>query len=399
MGVPVRHFTDFSPTTRRNGAARAVWMVMKGLVAALALMLCVSVAHPAAAASCAGTGTGFVPIPDLGTRTYEGAQGGLYPDGTNQPSRDYAAAGVRADAQITPRAPDGRADPNGKVVLLSIGMSNTTQEFSTFVRLAQTDAARAANVLVVDGAQGGRDAAAWTSADAQAWVVVEDRLRAAGATAQQVQAVWVKQALKQAGGSFESHVGQLERDLGTIVENAAARYPNLRQVFLSPRTYGGYAATALNPEPYAYQSGFAVKRVVESSVRTPDARPWIGWGPYLWADGTTANASGLSYSCADFVQDGTHPSGSGRMKVATELQKFFGGSTFTTWYRGEHPSPPASVPRSVGATDETLPFFEPLLATVDDDALPVRAMLAGLGVLWLALATVLLIRAARHARE
>ena len=371
---------------------------MNRLVAALALMLSVSVAHPAAAANCAGTGTGLVPIPDLGTRTYEGARGGLYPDGTNQPPRDYAAAGVRAGAQITPRAPDGRADPNGKVVLLSIGMSNTTQEFSTFVRLAQTDAARAANVLVVDGAQGGRDAAAWASADAQTWAVVEDRLRAAGATAQQVQAVWVKQALKQASGSFESHVGLLERDLGAIVENAAARYPNLRQVFLSPRTYGGYAATTLNPEPYAYQSGFAVKRVVESSVRAPDARPWIGWGPYLWADGTTANASGLSYSCADFVQDGTHPSDSGRMKVATELQKFFDGSTFTTWFRGEHPSPPASVPPFVAATDESLPFFEALLATADNDALPARAILAGLGLLWLALATVLLIRAARHAR-
>lgn len=373
-------------------------MVMKRLVAALALMLSVTVGHPAAAANCAGTGTGLVPIPDLGTHTYEGAQGGLYPGGTNMPPGDYAAAGMRAAAQIAPRAADGRSDPNGKVVLLSIGMSNTTQEFSTFVRLAQTDAARAANVVVVDGAQGGRDAAVWASADAQTWVVVEDRLRAAGVTAQQVQAVWVKQALKQASGSFESHVGALERDLDAIVKNAAARYPNLRQAFLSPRTYGGYAATTLNPEPYAYQSGFSVKRVVESSVRAPDARPWIGWGPYLWADGTTANASGLSYSCADFVQDGTHPSDSGRMKVATELQKFFDGSAFTTWYRSERPSPEALASDApVAAVEETAPLIEPLVAA-NDGALRARVILATLGLL-LALSIVLLIRGARDMRE
>lgn len=46
----------------------------------------------------------------------------------------------------------------------------------------------------------------------------------------------------------------LETELGEILRALKIRYPSLREVFLSSRTYGGYAATILNPEPYAYES-------------------------------------------------------------------------------------------------------------------------------------------------
>jgi lysophospholipase L1-like esterase len=48
------------------------------------------------------------------------------------------------------------------------------------------------------------------------------------------------------------------------------------------------------------------------------------WGPYLWADGTTPRKSdGLVWERKDLGGDGTHPSDSGRQKVAELLLKFF----------------------------------------------------------------------------
>src|SRR5947209_6467789 len=58
----------------------------------------------------------------------------------------------------------------------------------------------------------------------------------------------------------------LLRQLGDIVRCLKSRYPNLREVFLSSRIYAGYATTSLNAEPYAYESGFSVKWLVESQI-------------------------------------------------------------------------------------------------------------------------------------
>ena len=51
--------------------------------------------------------------------------------------------------------------------------------------------------------------------------------------------------------------------------------------------------------------------------------PWLSWGPYLWANGMKKRADGLFYAESDFGADGTHPSASGRQKVAEQLWSFF----------------------------------------------------------------------------
>jgi hypothetical protein len=113
------------------------------------------------------------------------------------------------------------------------------------------------------------------------------------------------------------------------------RYPNLQIVFISSRIYAGYASTALNPEPYAYESAFGVKWVIEAQITQMNGggvdpvagdlnlnsgiAPWIAWGPYLWADGLIPRSDGLIWLCSDLSNDGTHPSPAGRDKVANML--------------------------------------------------------------------------------
>src|SRR5687768_3710406 len=131
--------------------------------------------------------------------------------------------------------------------------------------------------------------------------------------------------------------------IGQIVRALRVRYPNLRMVFISSRIYAGYASTTLNPEPYAYESGFAVKWVIEAQIeqrRTgtidrlagdlgANVAPWIGWGPYLWAAGTSPRSDGLFWSPGDLESDGTHPSSAGEEKVGRLLVEFFTSNPVT----------------------------------------------------------------------
>ena len=72
----------------------------------------------------------YTPLNDLGVGLYLNQfQGGLYPDGSNNVPLAHAAEGVLRAAAVHPLNTLGQPDPNGKYVLVSIGMSNTTQEF------------------------------------------------------------------------------------------------------------------------------------------------------------------------------------------------------------------------------------------------------------------------------
>jgi hypothetical protein len=276
------------------------------------------------AANCANVSTGMVPLPDLGAFAYRGYEGGLYAERSNAPPPLYLLEGIRRAGLIIPREAHGWPDPEGRIVLLSIGMSNTTQEFSEFKRQADRDPAKNPRLVVVDGAQGGQDAERIKDPKAQFWVVVAQRLAAAGVSANQVQVVWLKEAIAGEAETFPADALHLEDDLRAIVVILEQRFPNLQIVYLSSRTYAGYATTALNPEPVAYQSGFAVKWLIEDRIGGAPAGPWLAWGPYLWTDGNKGRSDAFVWTCQDVQSDGTHPSPtSGVQKVAGLLLRFF----------------------------------------------------------------------------
>jgi hypothetical protein len=228
-------------------------------------------------------------------------------------------------------------------------MSNTTQEFSMFKRLADADPTKSDKVAIVDVAQGGKAAEQWIdSGDVGkgVWSTVDQRLKAADVSNAQVQVVWIKQALIAQGrfGEFPDHAKKLESDLVTTLQLFKQRFPNLQLAYLSSRIYAGYATTALNPEPYAYEGAFSMRWIIDSQVkgdpklnadptRGEVKAPMVLWGPYLWADGTTPRKDGLIWTRDDLAGDGTHPSESGRKKVADLLVKFFQTDPYAkNWY-------------------------------------------------------------------
>ena len=176
--------------------------------------------------------------------TYKGEEGGLYGSGHNAPPPELEAVVRRALAKVAPRDIDGRPDKAGLIVLLSIGMSNTTQEFERFKQLADADRAKSSAVVIVDGAQSGCDAGTWDPGNPESfdvWRELERRLKMAGVTGPQVQVLWLKQARAQPAGygEFPKHADELKEHIVAILQEARRRFPNLQLAYLSSRTYAG----------------------------------------------------------------------------------------------------------------------------------------------------------------
>lgn len=290
----------------------------------------------------------LVPLPELADGQYRGVRGGLYPDGANRRPETHEAAGLQRARQVQPLDGEGRAAADGTIVLLSVGMSNTGQLSEGLAKAMRQRRDINPRLRFVNGAQGGMTASLIQHADegrgADYWRIVDDRLKGLGLTRKQVQAVWMKQADAAPQEGFPDYARRLEREQLRILEIVHSRFPNCRLMYLSSRTYGGYATTLLNPEPYAYESAFAVKWLVERQIAGDPALafdadkvetrvPWISWGPYLWANGGTPRADGFASLREDFREDGTHHSATGADKVGQLMLDFFvADSTTSSWF-------------------------------------------------------------------
>ena len=316
-------------------------------------------------ADCSLTNVGLTALPDLGWATYSNNNryftGGLYANGANQRPAAHEAAGLRiATEEIQPLDTNGVPATNGSIVLLSSGMSNTTQEWASkgtnhFTAQALRDPSRNPRLTIIDGAIGGQDAPAWTNINSPNWSNVLSRIRSTGRTPVQVQVLWIKQAIAGESGALTNHALQLQGYLQTIIRNAKTLFPNLKICYLSSRTRCYVYGSGLNPEPFAYETAFAVKWLVEKQINGapelnydpangPVAAPWLSWGPYLWTDGLRGRSDGLLSVCnptpalSDLESDYTHPSANGHvLKVGHQLLAFFKTDpTATPWFLRAH---------------------------------------------------------------
>jgi hypothetical protein len=282
------------------------------------------------------TSVGLKPLTEMtADDRYKGEDGGLYGAGRNEPPEALLAAAKRETAKIVPLDAEGKPAKDGKIVLVSISMSNATQEFSLFKQLADRDADKSSLLTVIDCAQGGQAMAQWVDPKGKAWTEADRRLAAAKISPNQVQIAWVKLANVAPTGELTEHGKKLQKDTLIVLQNARARFPNLRIAYLGSRIYAGYATTRLNPEPYAYEGAFAVRWLIQDQIKgAPELNydaergavkaPLVLWGPYFWGDGLTPRkADGLVWERKDLGPDGTHPSEIGRRKVAEMLLKFF----------------------------------------------------------------------------
>ncbi len=285
-----------------------------------------------------GTTTPITPITDLGTGTYGGEEGGLYSGGTNVRPTTQTTYGQTLADKIQPLSSTGTADPTGKIVVLAIGESTALDEFGTgFLPLARHDPAINSNIVFVDGAQGGATPGTLLTTTGNKYfnTIINNYLPDEGVTADQVQVAWIEDSNGIATGTFPTDMTTLTTDYETVLKNLHTLFPNLLMAYFSSRIYAGYSngVAKINPEPYAYEAGFATKNAILDQYNgtgicggngcSPTVAPWVSWGPYYWANGLLASEDGMVWTCQDLQADGTHPqSPSGDLKVASQLLNF-----------------------------------------------------------------------------
>ncbi len=251
------------------------------------------------------------------TTTYHGLRGGLVDNGT---------------PTVTP--------VDGRIVIVAISMSNGRLEFDRFIELYRNHVSVSPAIGLVNCARGGNALERWV-AQQDLWDDCKSAVRAAGFRPEQVRVVWAKNAnqFTDHGRTLphpEADYHDLVSNITTLSRRVRQEIPSVQAVFHSSRIYGGYVAAARmgsRGEPISFEGGLAINAVIEKQKRgeLTDA-PWIGWGPYLWADGRTPNGAGLSWEPADFQDGGTdpHPTATGQTKVADALHRHL---LQFAWYR------------------------------------------------------------------
>src|SRR5207249_3194411 len=132
-----------------------------------------------------------------------------------------------------------------------------------------------------------------------------DKITAAGLSAAQIQVVWMEHAQQQPTGDFQTSEQSLQGYITMIAKNVLTEFSNCKIIFVSTRTQSYVAIGSIydhNPEPYAYETGFANKLTIQAQTDqtdlcfddpthfyscSPVVAPYICWGPYSWINGLT----------------------------------------------------------------------------------------------------------------
>lgn len=346
-----------------------------------------------------------IPLVDMAgdpSLNYFGYTGGLYPDSTNLMPLAHAQAGFARAQAVRPLDVNGLPAEDGRIVFLSVGMSNSSQEFcgsnipclrNSFAGQAIDDPEVSDRIAFYNGAQNHLSAEFWLDPTEIGYQDIESGLEEQGLSVEQVQIIWLKvantmEATRPSLPDPDADVVLLLANLGQIVRNLDDLYPNLQQVFVSSRTYGGYAENLVSPEPWAYETGFGFKWLIEAQIHQMEygeidacagdldyngEAPWIGWSAYLWANGMEPRSDGLYWERSDFVDDGMHPSKSGVLKVGGLLLDFFKHSPLTSgWFlaAGQSvtptPTPSGTVPAPTPMPTGTRPSPTPTASPASD---------------------------------
>ena len=285
----------------------------------------------------------------------------LYPNSNTMPAA-HRASGQALAKGMQPLDTHGKVDlANGKIAVIVEGMSNTLYETNALLQFfLQNNPAVNLKISLVNKSIAGCPLVCWAAkgvaaVDSQVQIVL---MKHSNNTPQEPNGMprFPEEPFTTiASKRFPSHAQTTKGMLKTRILDLKKKYPNLKLLYLTSRSYGGWTcepSASGNGEPVALEEGFSVKWLLEDQILNkdpdlafsgPNARaPWLGWGPYLWDPTWTR----------DMYSDGVHPCPPGQMNVAQKWYNFLmQDSTARLWFRDNVlPATPAQLTTKVIST-------------------------------------------------
>jgi hypothetical protein len=236
---------------------------------------------------------------------------------------------------------------DGVIGVVCVGMSNGFLECGDFLK--KWDEGKfgrkiGLQVRFVNCAVGGRAIEYWNNPelDHRLWdACIQRKIPETGLRPDQIRVIWHKAADMfpfDEGGALlppypdpRSDYFRFYDNLSTFAARVKDKFPSVQAVYVSSRSYGGFASVPERGEPLSYEEGLALNQWLKDHPTVDGI--WFGWGPYIWAPDCSSgqtNASGVCYVRGDFQEDGVHPAQGALDKISWMMHAWF--SRFE-WYR------------------------------------------------------------------
>lgn len=285
--------------------------------------------------------TANIPLNDLGTGTFRGSMGGLYPNGANEPSGQYAADLYDVSNSITPLDKLGNPSNTGKIVFISLGASVGGHMMKALITKTEKNPLTNPNLLLINCNQGAGFASInsiMNPVDGY-WDRVNNTI-VNKTSYKQVQIIYLETD-DSSKVSWPNKPITVKNDIDSSLRVFKRKFPNLKLVYVLGRTRTFGNIKYWNREPGPYYFGWGCKWAIEDQINgvpgttykgANAVAPMLTWGFYEWADSIPRKTDGFSWRSSQTV-DGLHATTEGQDTLTTRFQKFLLSDRYaSTWY-------------------------------------------------------------------
>lgn len=290
------------------------------------------------------TDTVKIPLTDLGSGTYNGWTGGLYPNGTNLPSGTYAEDLAATASSIVPLDANGNYSSGGKIGFVSIGASTCSIMMNNLRKKTKKSSLTNPLLTTANCTGGGESIQEINDTISNAyWNVVNSKLSKNSLTAKQVEIVYLETDDSITLMTFPERPLHTKEVYTSALQIMLRKFPNLKMVYVIGRTTTFLAPgkKPQNREPGPYYNGWGCKFLVEGQINNePELSykgadrkvPMVTWGWYEWSVGYQARNDGFTWT-KELTSDGLHANDQGADILSTNFMNFLLNDPYASiWY-------------------------------------------------------------------